>query len=271
HQASVLDQKARFEEAVLYYEEAIQQKETVDAYINLGNDLVLLQRMDKAEDAYRKALALAKSRGEDTLAAYDALLTLFEETGDAEAASVLYDEISKKRLKTNLAAKFVRPPSFSQPGGTYDSDVYLELTSEEDYVIYYTKDGSEPAYNGKEYTKPIRIKGGETMVKACCVDTAGKASMVIQETYTVDYPVPAMPRANPSGGTFHSPIQIVLSKESEGEIYYSWNGSIPTKKSGTRYTGPIWIPEGNNVLSAVVIDDNKMSSDVLRCNYIYLP
>ena len=65
-------------------------------------------------------------------------------------------------------------------------------------------------------------------------------------------------------------MRITLTSVDEGTIYYTWDGRHPSKSS-TRYTGPITVPEGNNVLSAVVIDEHDMISDILRCNYIYLP
>ncbi|MBR1630109.1 MAG: chitobiase/beta-hexosaminidase C-terminal domain-containing protein [Lachnospiraceae bacterium] len=273
HRAERLDREANFAEAAVYYNTALARKQTVDAYIKLGNDYSLLQEFDDAEDAYRRALALARSLGEDPLVAYDALLTLFEEIGDADGAEVLYDEISKKRILEALATKFVRPPLFSEPEGEYYTFLSLILSSTDGFDIFYTLDGTEPGSdNGKRFKKkkPIKLLDGVTTVKACCVDTAGKKSMVVKRTYRIDYPEPDMPTANPSGGTFHSPMKVVLSKEGDGAIYYSWNGRTPSKDS-TRYTGPIDIPEGNNVLSAIVIDENDVESDVLRCNYIYLP
>ncbi len=265
------DSRTDYSKAASYYLEALKRKQTVEAYINLGNDYFLMQMFSDAEDAYRDALFLAKERNQDLLASYDALLTLFEETGDVDAASALYDEITQKRIREKLAAKFVQPPSFSEAGGVYNTDIRLSLSAPEGYEIYFTKNGQEPEpHNGKLYKKPIRLPVGETVIKACSVDNAGKKSMTAENVYTIDLPAPAMPRANPAGGTFHEPVRIFLQNEDEGVIYYTWDGSTPTEKS-TEYKGSIEMPEGNNVLSAVVIEEHGIKSDVLRCNYIYLP
>lgn len=46
--------------------------------------------------------------------------------------------------------------------------------------------------------------------------------------------------------------------------YYTWDGSTPTAAS-QRYTQPIKVPEGNNILSVVIIDHTtKLCSDVYR-------
>ena len=86
----------------------------------------------------------------------------------------------------------------------------------------------------------------------------------------ISYKPPAMPIASPSSGTFHEPVSVTLYSEDGGDIYYTWSGSIPTSNS-TRYTAPVAIPEGNNVLSAVVIDKHGLTSEIMRCNYVYLP
>ncbi len=60
----------------------------------------------------------------------------------------------------------------------------------------------------------------------------------------------------------------VVSKDG-CSAYYTWDGSTPTAASHL-YTQPIKVPEGNNILSVVIIDHTtKLSSDVYRGNFIY--
>nr|MCR4673659.1 chitobiase/beta-hexosaminidase C-terminal domain-containing protein [Lachnospiraceae bacterium] len=56
----------------------------------------------------------------------------------------------------------------------------------------------------------------------------------------------------------------------DASIYYTWDGSMPTTNS-YKYTEPILVPEGNNVLSVIVVDKHGMTSNVVKGNYIYLP
>ena len=51
--------------------------------------------------------------------------------------------------------------------------------------------------------------------------------------------------------------------------YYTWDGSTPNRGS-SRYTSPITVPEGNNILSVVLIDSKtNLSSDVYKGNFVY--
>ena len=74
----------------------------------------------------------------------------------------------------------------------------------------------------------------------------------------------------PSSGTYHSETLITMTANSGERIYYTWDGSTPTSDS-EEYIDPIVIPEGNHILSVIVINKHGMSSDVLKMNYQYLP
>ena len=68
--------------------------------------------------------------------------------------------------------------------------------------------------------------------------------------------------------------EYVIKPEDFGEagakMYYTWDDTVPTANS-MEYTKPIPVPEGNNILSVVLIDRHGMVSDILKCNYKYLP
>ena len=78
------------------------------------------------------------------------------------------------------------------------------------------------------------------------------------------------PAVSPDGGTYHEQKSVHVTVPSGTTVYYTWDGSTPTSNSSV-YRGVLDIPEGNNVLSLVAIDDNGLSSEVLKCNYIYYP
>ena len=56
------------------------------------------------------------------------------------------------RLDSSLDA-----PEFSDESGIYDSDFYLTLSAEDDAIILYTLDGSEPDLDSDIYKEPIHI------------------------------------------------------------------------------------------------------------------
>ena len=71
-------------------------------------------------------------------------------------------------------------------------------------------------------------------------------------------------------GSFTMPTTITINVPEGCEVYYTWDGSKPTTAS-TRYTGPIDVIEGNNILSVILVDKHGKTSDVLQCNYKYIP
>lgn len=72
---------------------------------------------------------------------------------ESNKVNVLSTIIPEKRLET---------PKFSNEGGFYEEEFELEIwTEDEDIIIYYTLDGSEPNTNSQIYKKPIKIESRE--------------------------------------------------------------------------------------------------------------
>ena len=72
------------------------------------------------------------------------------------------------------------------------------------------------------------------------------------------------------GGNFYEPQAISVYVPDGCNVYYTWDGSVPSEASN-HYMGPIEMPEGNNILSLVLVDEYGRYSDVLKCNFIYYP
>ena len=66
------------------------------------------------------------------------------------------------------------------------------------------------------------------------------------------------------------PQEIYVKVPTGCKVYYTWDGTEPTVNS-QQYTQPLTMPEGNNILSLVLVNQYGKSSNVLRCNYIYIP
>ena len=77
----------------------------------------------------------------------------------------------------------VQPPTISLPAGTYENEQTVELSSTENYDIYYTLDGKEPNdQSGTLYEGPIAI-GSDCTLKAIAYDDEGNASEVVSAEY----------------------------------------------------------------------------------------
>lgn len=188
---------------------------------------------------------------------------LIQEAGDKYATS--------SALKKIFDEKAVDTPEFSESEGEFTDDINLILTSKGGNSIYYTINGDDPSKgNGKLYEREILISEGTTVVKACCFKD-NVFGPVAQMTYTIVYDNPDFPEVTPLNGTFNQETRITITSNTpNSKIYYTWDGSTPTASS-SRYTEPILIPEGNNILSVVVISESGKSSEVLTCSYTYLP
>ena len=207
----------------------------------------------------------------DQMEAYRLLISLYEKRQNYTAIKTLEEGITDKALLELFESYDVRMPEFFPKPGTYEDDIIIELSAEKNCTIYFTTDGSDPEENGRIYDGPIFLDEQDTLeIKAVCKNEFGLYSEILEGTFVVEYGKPKMPTASPGSGSFSAPVEITLMGSEGSRIFYTWDGSVPTMNSA-EYTGPIPVPEGNNILSAILVDKHGMISDVMKCNYRYLP
>ena len=80
-----------------------------------------------------------------------------------------------------------------------------------------------------------------------------------------DY-VSISPTFSLESGTYIEPDPIKLSAPGEGTIYYTVDGSEPTSES-LSYMGPIPLETGENIISAIYINEKGIVSDVVTNTY----
>ena len=78
--------------------------------------------------------------------------------------------------------------------------------------------------------------------------------------------VSSMPEAAEKDGVFDNTGSIRVELSAEGDIYYTTDGSLPTRYS-EKYTSPIEIIE-STVIRAVAVEDGQLESRALTLNYI---
>lgn len=147
----------------------------------------------------------------------------------------------------------------------------LSIFSIEECDIYYTLDESDPKKNGILYTDAgIELDDvGKYTIKAVCKNDKGIYSDVVTCKYKTEAKAPDYPEVTPDGGTMDDITFVVITADEGCSIYYTWDGTDPTDTSA-RYTEPIEVPEGNNILSIIVVNDKtKLTSEIYRTNFIY--
>ena len=115
--------------------------------------------------------------------------------------------------------------------------------------IYYTTNGTTPSRsNGTKYSSGITINSACTL-KAIAYKTGYEDSDVLTATYTIkEEPKPKLVlSASPSGGQVSAGATVTLIAKANGstvygcDIYYTTNGTTPSRSNGTKYSSGITI------------------------------
>jgi Fn3 domain-containing protein len=77
------------------------------------------------------------------------------------------------------------PPVFSPKGGAVMLGATVSLSAEADTKLTYSTDGSDPKEDGIEYTGPIQLPAGTTLIKAAATRDCALDSEVTQAAFSV--------------------------------------------------------------------------------------
>lgn len=263
-----------YESALHYYKTALSLKpEDVAVRLAMADIYVEQADYDSALVLLIEVIALdSKSQK-----AYEQLIHIYEKNEDytriAELASSVKDDDVLKLFDGYLVA----PPTFSHEEGEYDEYLNIELSSSEDFEIYYTLDGTDPdkengiKYDVDEKEQIMLDEAGEYLVRAVCFNKKGIPSEVVEASYHIEVEAPEYAVVSPDGGRITSETMVTIEAADNCTIYYTWDGTDPTEAS-LKYQEPLEIPTGNNILSVLVVDDRTgLDSGIYRTNFIYYP
>lgn len=260
------ENEGNLSEAVRFYEKALQlEPSDTDTMLSLA---VLYEKQKNYEEACTKYLAvLAKDSSNET--ACKNLIAIYEKQKDYDAILALSKTVNSS-LSDLFSDYLVETPEFSKKEGTYDEFIQLRLSASSGCRIYYTTNGKDPVRFGEEYEKPIALDELKSyVIKAVAVNDKDIYSEVVSNRYKIDIPAPDMPAVSPDGGNFGAETTVTISVPDNCSAYYTWDGTDPDDTSEP-YTEPITVPEGNNVLSVILIDNQTgLSSSIYRGNFVY--
>lgn len=179
-----------------------------------------------------------------------------------------------KEIETELNEQILLTVLPSGGEVTAGTKVYLSTTNVSDCDIYYTLDGKTPTKNSTPYpSSGITINNACTL-KAIAYKSGYEDSDVLTATYTIkEEPKPKLVlSASPSGGQVSAGTKVTLTAKANGssvsgcDIYYTTNGSTPSRNNGTKYSSGITI---NNActLKAIAYKSGYEDSDVLTVTY----
>jgi len=197
---------------------------------------------------------------------YERLVANYEIKGDVESIGELIKNCGDNTIMAEFDAYVSVAPSFSIEEGTYYEAEFLSLLSDGNGTIYYTLDGELPDEHSKKYKSPISLKEGTTVVSAIYVNEKGIVSDPVQKTYTIKFKLPKVPVLLTKSGNYDSPVLIKIKEPKEGIIYYTDDGSDPTKESEI-YTLPIPMPLGTSQFKFVNISKDGIASEIITAEY----
>ena len=263
---------SHYEDARGYYETALTLHPN-DETARLGMADVCIAQGD-----YEAAIVVlmdAIHANSNSIEAYRKLIDVYETKRDYDSILALADTVKNPEVAKLFEPYHVKAPVLSPVSGTYEEFMDVVIVSMEDCEIYYTMDGTEPDQeNGIRYDEEKGIEldeEGEYEIQAVCVNEKGICSEVRSATYEIRFEPPDAPVVSPDGGEIAEQTFVTIRAERDCEIYYTWDGTDPTRQSA-KYTGPIEVPAGNNVLSVLVYSPKTgLRSAVYRTNFIYYP
>lgn len=159
------------------------------AYLYADNDAsvaIELAQQYKDSGNYTKAeytLSNAISQ-EPTVELYTALCQLFVEQDKLIDAVRLLDQITDPAIKLELDAMRPSAPGVNQDPSFYNQYISVSLESGSGMILYST-DLEYPSVYQDQYSEPITLEQGETVIYAICIGENGLVSPLAVYGYTV--------------------------------------------------------------------------------------
>ena len=141
----------------------------------------------------------------------------------------------------------------------------VELIAADGYDIYYTTNGENPSVNSTKYISPLSINS-TTTVKAISVKD-GKENDVNTFVYKV---IPHEVKGDNKPGTYTDSVVIEFRTNSDKDkIYYTTDGSEPTKENGIEFIKPILLKDiGTTTFKTRAYTTSGQEGNVTELAYI---
>ena len=125
------------------------------------------------------------------------------------------------------------------------------------------------AYNFKFADQSLSI-AADTVTglngKYIAYNAKGIPSDIGTESYTIAFKEPNAPRITPASGQYEYARTIQVFVPSECTAYYAFDETVTT--NSTKYTGPVQMPSGEHIFSAVLVDENGKVSSPASATYV---
>lgn len=256
-----------YKHAMKYLERALELQPN-NAEANILQAKIYL--VNGEEEKALATLLAAIETSPDSVSAYGELLRLYEKQENYPAIKELMDSCIYSNIKERYAPYICSLPVVSLDGGVYEKKQTIHFTAMENGTrIYYTLDGTIPDENSTLYNENLGIsldKEGDYILKYIAYNAKGIPSDIGTESYTIAFKEPNAPRITPASGQYEYARTIQVFVPSECTAYYAFDETVTT--NSTKYTGPVQMPSGEHIFSAVLVDENGKVSSPASATYV---
>ncbi len=219
-------------------------------------------RITEAESVYR----LLHKEHPNNREICSELISIYLKRDDYKSINKLVSSIEDKDTRREFSGYVTVPVEFSRKGGTYEETFELVLSAEYMGKIYYTLDGSRANRDSLEYSRPLEIMEGTTVVHAVFVNMRGMSGEESDATFIVNYAAPDPPVVSPSSGNYSVPEYISVKVPKGLRCFYTTDGSTPTSDS-QEYDRQLPMSLGSSTYSFVFLSDKNVYSEVTSVRY----
>ncbi|MFI3237107.1 MAG: chitobiase/beta-hexosaminidase C-terminal domain-containing protein [Lachnospiraceae bacterium] len=255
-------ERGAFSEAIEPLERAIAlEYENMDYKLELANIQWALGNKTATIEVLVSVMNSSYAVDDDKIDATNIIIEVYGESNDYES---IHQFIMEYNMDVYFPDKVSLPVTFQQAEGTYTETIPLKLSASGNGVIYYTLDGSIPTTDSVIYTGPIYLEKGEYLVTAIYENEYGILSTAVSKRYMIDTKNPYPPEVNVFSGVYDYPIVLEAESLSEVDIYYTTDGTVPSKNS-TKYIGAIYVPDDINYYRFIAVNsEGDVSSSLSR-------
>lgn len=260
--AQLLYNQQNYEEAIGYYENALELDEDTELMLSYADCLFEIGKVDQALSYYYAII----DKEPENEKAYARIISIYEKEENYSEINKLLSSCGQQSIKTEFQSYMTAKPVFSYESGEYNHVIPLKIQTSTTGTVYYSMDGSDPRLSGIEYTSPLFLRYGEYLIKAVCINDFGLASEVVEAQYIIEGTQPEAPQVMPESGQFNLPQMISVEVPEGCTVYYTMDGSIPDENSYI-YGEPIPMKEGVTNYRFVALSTDGVYSEVTARSY----
>ena len=200
---------------------------------------------------------------------FDFLISIYSENEKYEEIHKLLSDTTNENIIKKYQEYIAYNPTFNIEGGLYNEMINLEMYSSDYGNIYYSTDGSIPTKDSNKYYAPILLEKGTHTFNAIYINKFGVASEPVKIDFIIDLPKVASPVINIDSGNYYLPQVISVKFAKDTDIYYTIDGSTPTKDS-IKYTKPINMQFGMSEYKFIAYNEDGVASDIATRNFNFI-